>query len=97
MLRGLADGSLLDQIRVQCVRLLSCGVNQQIENSIDALSREGLDPFNRPGVHVAVLPAINQGVGLHEAGIQLLTNVVFIQGLADDDDFCFPIAELGVP
>lgn len=80
MLRGLADGSLLDQIRVQCVRLLSCGVNQQIENSIDALSRECVFTGHEIGVDVDFTHVIHNDSNLEV--VLVVKDVVQQRGLA---------------
>lgn len=64
--------------------------------STDAL-RKWSDPFNRPGVHVALFPVGIQKVSGYQTGVQFLSDVEFVQILADDDNFSFPISELGVP
>ena len=64
--------------------------------STDA-SRKWSDPFNRPGVHVALFPVGIQKVSGHQTGVQFLSDVQFVQVLADDDNFSFPISEFGVP
>ena len=60
-------------------------------------SRKWSDPFNRPGVHVALFPVGIQKVSGYQTGVQFLSDVQFVQVLADDDNFSFPISELGVP
>ena len=46
---------------------------------------------------MCIRPVGVQKVSGHQTGVQFLSDVEFVQFLADEDDFSFPISEVGVP